>query len=72
MKGRSLLQVWNGAEFQHLRRAFASGTGIPRFCVNCNFDMRRQYLPGYPGIPETSLFGRITGSLGTMKAYLFG
>jgi MoaA/NifB/PqqE/SkfB family radical SAM enzyme len=72
MNGRSLVDVWNGKEFRQIRRAFTSRTGIPRFCVNCSFDMRRQYLPGYPEIPESSLFGRIIGSMGKMKAYLFG
>lgn len=50
--GRSLADVWNGEEFRQIRRAFTSGAGLPQFCVNCTFDMRRQYLPGYPGIPE--------------------
>jgi MoaA/NifB/PqqE/SkfB family radical SAM enzyme len=71
MDGRSLVDVWNGKEFQQIRRAFIFRTGIPRFCVNCNFDMRRQYMPGYPGIPE-STFVRIISSMSTMKAKLLG
>ena len=57
MNVSSLADIWNGREFRQIRQAFTSRTGIPRFCVNCKFDMRRQYLPGYPGVPESSLLG---------------
>jgi len=52
MIGKSPLEVWNGEEFRRLRRAFTSGTGIPSYCVGCTLGMRKQYLPGYPGLPE--------------------
>lgn len=70
MNGRSLWDVWNGEEFQRIRRAFSSRADIPRFCINCNFDMRRQYLPGYPGIPEPGLLARITAGISQVRAQL--
>jgi len=72
MNGKSLLDVWNGEEFRQIRRAFISRTNIPSFCVNCNFEMRRQYLPGYPGIPEPSWFARMIRSMSAVMAYLLG
>jgi radical SAM protein with 4Fe4S-binding SPASM domain len=57
MNVSSLPDIWNGREFRQIRQAFTSRTGIPSFCVKCKFDMRRQYLPGYPGIPESGLLG---------------
>jgi len=59
MNKSSLADVWNGREFRQIRQAFASRTGIPSFCVNCKFDMRRQYLPGYPGIPGSRFLRRM-------------
>jgi len=61
------MDVWNGKAFRQIRQAFASGTGIPRFCVNCHFDMRRQCLPGYPGIPEPGLFERIADAISAIR-----
>jgi MoaA/NifB/PqqE/SkfB family radical SAM enzyme len=51
LKGRSFQEVWNGKEFRDLRMAFADRVGIPSCCINCNSGMRKQYLPGYPGLP---------------------
>ncbi len=70
LKGSSLLDVWNGKEFRQIRQAFASRKGIPRFCINCNFEMRRQYLPGYPGIPEPGLFARMIDAVSAMRAHV--
>jgi MoaA/NifB/PqqE/SkfB family radical SAM enzyme len=53
MNGKSFREVWNGAEFRRIRKAFASGTGIPAGCIHCKLGMRWQYLPGYPGIPRS-------------------
>ncbi len=50
MDGKSFEDVWNGEEFRRIRRAFSSGTDIPNYCVDCKLGMRRQYLPGSPGI----------------------
>lgn len=71
LNGRSLADVWNGEEFRQIRRAFTSRTGIPRFCVDCHFEMRRQYLPGYPNIPKPGLLAQIVDGMSTMKAHLF-
>ncbi len=52
MDGKSPLEVWNGKEFRRIRKAFTSGTDIPSYCINCNLGMKRQYLPGFPGMPD--------------------
>jgi MoaA/NifB/PqqE/SkfB family radical SAM enzyme len=52
MNGKSILEVWNGDEFRHIRKAFTSGDDIPSYCIDCKLGMRRQYLPGFPGIPD--------------------
>lgn len=57
INGSSFPDIWNGMEFRHIRQAFTYRTGLPSCCVNCKFDLRRQYLPGYPGIPESGLLG---------------
>lgn len=54
--GRSLLEVWNGKEFRKLRKAFTTGTDIPSYCIDCKLGLRRQYLPGFPGIPDSPRF----------------
>ncbi|MBS1872432.1 MAG: radical SAM protein [Acidobacteria bacterium] len=51
MNGRSFDEVWNGAEFRALRQAFASGGDVPKYCAACKLGLRKQYLPGYPGLP---------------------
>ena len=50
IEGRSVDEVWNGEEFCRIRRAFASFTGLPPGCVACRLGIRKQYLPGYPGL----------------------
>lgn len=50
--GRSISEVWNGREFRKMRKAFTTRTGIPSYCTNCNCGLRRQYLPGFPGLPQ--------------------
>ena len=62
MRGKTLQAVWNGEEFRRIRKAFASGAGIPASCIGCKLGMRRQYLPGYPGVPR-SLRARLLGRL---------
>jgi MoaA/NifB/PqqE/SkfB family radical SAM enzyme len=52
MNGKSLAEVWNGKEFREIRKAFASGKRIPSYCRKCNLSLRRQYLPGWPGLPD--------------------
>jgi MoaA/NifB/PqqE/SkfB family radical SAM enzyme len=52
MNGKSLQKIWNGKEFREIRKAFAAGSGIPTYCVGCNRGLRRQYLPGFPGLPD--------------------
>ena len=62
MNGNSLMEVWNGQEFRRLRRAFASGTGIPTYCISCDSGMRRQYLRGFPtgsDVHHVSLLNRL-------------
>ena len=48
VNGKSFAEVWNGPEFRRIRMAFASGTGVPSYCVNCNLAMRKQYVRRYP------------------------
>ncbi|HTP87159.1 MAG TPA: radical SAM protein [Bryobacteraceae bacterium] len=52
MNGRSIRDVWNGPEFRRVRKAFASGSGIPSHCLECKLGMRRQFLPASLGIPR--------------------
>ncbi len=62
MNGDSLMEVWNGQEFRRIRRAFASGAGIPSYCIKCDSGMRRQYLPGSAtgsDVHDVSLFARL-------------
>jgi len=69
MKARSFEEAWNGNEFRRIRKAFASGTGIPSYCISCNCGMRRQYLPGFPGLPDTrrvSLLARARAAVRTV------
>jgi len=72
MNGRSFQDIWNGEEYRQLRRAFISRTNLPSFCVNCNMEMRRQYLPGYPGIPKPSPLVRIVSRMRAMRTFLLG
>jgi hypothetical protein len=51
MNGKSFADVWNGLEFREVRKAFASGTGLPSCCTNCSLGMRKQFLPGSPSNP---------------------
>jgi MoaA/NifB/PqqE/SkfB family radical SAM enzyme len=55
MNAKSLLEIWNGNEFRAIRKAFATGIGIPTYCVGCNRGLRRQYLPGFPGLPDPEI-----------------
>jgi hypothetical protein len=75
MNGRSLMEVWNGREFRRIRQAFATGTGIPPYCVHCVSGMRRQYLPGSPGgfdVHRVSLLARlIRGSRAVIRGQNF-
>jgi MoaA/NifB/PqqE/SkfB family radical SAM enzyme len=59
MDGKSLMDVWNGKEYRQIRQAFAARSNLPRFCVDCKFEMRRQYLPGYPGLPHEGILARV-------------
>ena len=75
MNGKSLAEVWNGKEFRAIRKAFASRTGIPSYCMNCNLGMKRQYLPGWPGLPEDrrdSSTARMIRKAGAVKALISG
>ena len=70
MNGKSLLEIWNGNEFRQLRKSFTSGTRIPSYCIDCKLGMRRQYLPGFPGLPDTrhvSVLGRVIHRVRAMK-----
>ena len=60
MAGKSFPEVWNGPEFRRIRRIFASGAGLPSYCSGCTRGIRTQYLPGFPGLPDTR---RITSRL---------
>jgi MoaA/NifB/PqqE/SkfB family radical SAM enzyme len=75
MNGRSFPEVWNGAEFRRFRKAFTSGADIPSYCSDCKCGMRRQYLPGYPGIADgqrTSLLGRMISRVRAVKEAISG
>jgi MoaA/NifB/PqqE/SkfB family radical SAM enzyme len=73
MNGQSLWDVWNGNEFRKIRKAFTSGTGIPSYCINCKLGMRKQYLPGFPGIPDIlSLSDRIFRKVRAMRNRISG
>ena len=58
LAGKSALEVWNGREFRGVRTTFATGIGIPSYCTNCKSGLRRQYLPGFPGLPDTHAIKR--------------
>jgi MoaA/NifB/PqqE/SkfB family radical SAM enzyme len=73
MNGKSLAEVWNGKEFREIRKAFTSRSGIPSYCVKCNLGLRRQYLPGWPGLPDVPRDGlpaRTIRSAGAVKALI--
>lgn len=75
MNGKSVMEVWNGEEFRRIRKAFTTGTDIPSYCVNCKFGMRKQYLPGYPGLPESSSLSPLVRAIRgarAMKQDIFG
>jgi MoaA/NifB/PqqE/SkfB family radical SAM enzyme len=63
MNGKTFSSVWNGIEFRRIRQAFTSGTDIPSYCIDCKLGMRKQYLPGYPGLPETTQVSRFSPML---------
>jgi len=70
MNGKSVPEVWNGSEFRQIRRAFTSGSDIPSYCINCKLGLRRQYMPGFPGIPDlenVSLLARMIRKVRTIK-----
>jgi MoaA/NifB/PqqE/SkfB family radical SAM enzyme len=50
MLGRPFEDVWNGPEFRQVRRSFTIRADIPSCCVNCNLDMRKQFLPDSPAL----------------------
>jgi MoaA/NifB/PqqE/SkfB family radical SAM enzyme len=50
MLGRSFEDVWNGPEFRQVRRSFTIRADIPACCLNCNLDMRKQFLPDSPAL----------------------
>ena len=52
INGKTFMDVWNGKEFRSLRKAFTTGLDIPSYCKKCKLGFRKQYLPGYPGMPE--------------------
>jgi MoaA/NifB/PqqE/SkfB family radical SAM enzyme len=73
MQGKSAMDVWNGEEFRRIRRAFTVGRDIPSYCVDCKFGMKKQYLPGYPGLPNIlplSPIDRAIRRVRAMKQYL--
>jgi len=75
MNGKSLEEVWNGKEFREIRKAFTSRSGIPSYCMKCNLSMRRQYLPGWPGLPDVSRSSsptRMIRRLSAVKALISG
>ena len=75
MNGKSLAEVWNGKEFREIRKAFTSRSAIPSYCMNCNRGLRRQYLPGWPGLPDAwrdSLPARMLRRVGAVKALISG
>lgn len=52
IKGKTFMEVWNGEAFRSIRKAFATGRGIPSYCRNCKLGLRKQYIPGFPGMPD--------------------
>jgi MoaA/NifB/PqqE/SkfB family radical SAM enzyme len=75
ISGKSLLDIWNGNEFRQIRKAFTSGTGIPSYCINCKLGMRKQYLPGFPGIPDAqniTLPGRMIRKIRAIRQRISG
>ena len=71
MDGRSFSQVWNGPEFRRIRRAFTSGTELPSYCINCMRGFRTQYLPGFPGLPDTRRISPLVQMFHRFRSQLF-